>query len=292
MTFKERLDAYERLMRLDQPIGALLLLWPALWGLWLSRRSVPEFDVLAIFLLGVVVMRSAGCVINDYADRNFDPHVERTRNRPLASGAVRPAEALALAGALLLGAFFLVLQLNWLAVSLSFVALGLTVIYPFLKRFFAFPQAWLGVAFGFSIPMAYAAQLGYVHHSAWVLLAANVFWSVAYDTEYAMVDRDDDARLGLMSSAILLGRRDVAGVMVAHALFLATLVIIGWWQRLEVIYYAGLAVAAGLIVRQYFLIRGRDRGRCFQAFHNNNWVGLAIFAGLALDLFLLSGVLR
>jgi len=292
MTLKQRLDAYERLMRLNQPIGALLLLWPALWGLWLSRRSVPEFDVLAIFLLGVVVMRSAGCVINDYADRNFDPHVERTRNRPLASDALRPAEALALAGVLLLGAFFLVLQLNWLAVSLSFVALGLTVIYPFLKRFFPFPQAWLGVAFGFSIPMAYAAQLGYIHHSAWVLLAANVFWAIAYDTEYAMVDRDDDARLGLKSSAILLGRRDVAGVMVAHALFLAIMVFIGCWQRLDVIYYAGLAVAAGFIARQYFLIRGRDRDGCFQAFRNNNWVGLAIFAGLALDLFFLSDVFR
>ena len=292
MTFKERLDTYERLMRLNQPIGALLLLWPALWGLWLSRRGVPEFDVLAIFLLGVVVMRSAGCVINDYADRNFDAHVERTRNRPLAGGALRPAEALALAGVLLLAAFFLVLQLNWLAVSLSFVALGLTVIYPFLKRFFPFPQAWLGVAFGFSIPMAYAAQLGYVHHSAWVLLAANVFWAIAYDTEYAMVDRDDDVRLGLKSSAILLGRRDVAGVMVAHAVFLAIMVYIGWWQRLDVLYYAGLAVAAGFIVRQYFLIRGRDRDRCFQAFHNNNWVGLAVFAGLALDLFSLSGVFR
>ncbi len=292
MTLKQRLDAYERLMRLNQPIGAALLLWPALWGLWLSRRSVPEFDILAIFLLGVVVMRSAGCVINDYADRNFDPHVERTRNRPLASGAVRPAEALALAGVLLLAAFFLVLQLNWLAVSLSFIALGLTVIYPFLKRFFSFPQAWLGVAFGFSIPMAYAAQLGYVHQSAWVLLAANVFWAIAYDTEYAMVDRDDDARLGLKSSAILLGRRDVAGVMVAHALFLATMVFIGWWQRLDVIYYAGLAVAAGFIVRQYFLIRGRNRDGCLHAFHNNNWVGLAIFAGLALDLFFLSGVFR
>ncbi len=292
MTLKQRLDAYERLMRLDQPIGALLLLWPALWGLWLSGRSVPEFDVLAIFLLGVVVMRSAGCVINDYADRNFDPHVERTRNRPLAGGALHPAEALALAGVLLLAAFFLVLQLNWLAVSLSFIALGLTVIYPFLKRFFPFPQAWLGVTFGFSIPMAYAAQLGYVHHSAWVLLAANVFWAIAYDTEYAMVDRDDDARLGLKSSAILLGRRDVAGVMVAHALFLAIMVFIGRWQRLDVLYYAGLAVAAGLIVRQYFMIRGRDRSRCFEAFHNNNWVGLAVFAGLALDLFFLSGVLR
>jgi len=289
MTFKERLDAYERLMRLDKPIGALLLLWPALWGLWLSRRSVPEFDVLVIFLLGVIVMRSAGCVINDYADRNFDAHVARTRDRPLAGGALRPAEALALAGVLVLAAFFLVLQLNWLTVSLSFVALGLTVIYPYLKRFFPFPQAWLGVAFGFSIPMAYAAQLGYVHHSAWALLAANVFWAIAYDTEYAMVDRDDDARLGLKSSAILLGHGDVAGVMDAHSLFLVIMAFIGWWQRLDVIYFAGLAVAAAFIVRQYFLIRGRDRGRCFQAFHNNNWVGRAIFAGLALDLYLRTG---
>jgi len=292
MTFNERLDAYERLMRLDKPIGALLLLWPALWGLWLSRRGVPEFDVLVIFLLGVIVMRSAGCVINDYADRNFDAHVARTRDRPLASGALHPAEALALAGVLLLVAFFLVLQLNWLAVSLSFIALGLTVIYPFLKRFFVFPQAWLGIAFGFSIPMAYAAQLGYVHHSAWALLAANVFWAIAYDTEYAMVDRDDDARLGLKSSAILLGHGDVAGVMIAHSLFLVIMAFVGWWQRLDVIYFAGLAVAAAFVVRQYFLIRGRDRGRCFQAFHNNNWLGLALFAGLALDLFFLSGVFR
>ena len=292
MTFNERLDAYERLMRLDKPIGALLLLWPALWGLWLSRRGVPEFDVLVIFLLGVIVMRSAGCVINDYADRNFDAHVARTRDRPLASGALHPAEALALAGVLLLVAFFLVLQLNWLAVSLSFIALGLTVIYPFLKRFFVFPQAWLGIAFGFSIPMAYAAQLGYVHHSAWALLAANVFWAIAYDTEYAMVDRDDDARLGLKSSAILLGHGDVAGVMIAHSLFLVIMAFVGWWQRLDVIYFAGLAVAAVFVVRQYFLIRGRDRGRCFQAFHNNNWLGLALFAGLALDLFFLSGVFR
>lgn len=289
MTFKDRLDAYERLMRLDKPIGALLLLWPALWGLWLSRRGVPAYDVLAIFLLGVIVMRSAGCVINDYADRNFDPYVERTRERPLASGALRPAEALALAGVLILVAFFLVLQLNWLAVSLSLAALVLTVVYPFLKRFFVFPQAWLGVAFGFSIPMAYAAQLGFVHYSAWVLLAANVFWSIAYDTEYAMVDRDDDARLGLKSAAILLGRHDVAGVMAAHALFLALMAYVGWWQRLDVIYFAGLAAAAGFIVRQYFLIRGRERSRCFRAFHLNNWVGLAIFAGLALDLFFLSG---
>jgi len=287
-----RLDAYERLLRLDKPIGTLLLLWPTLWAVWLASRGFPGVEIVAIFGVGTLLMRSAGCALNDFADRKFDAQVERTRNRPLATGEIAPAEALALAGVLVLAAFFLVLQLNWLTVSLSFVALGLTVIYPYLKRFFPFPQAWLGVAFGFSIPMAYAAQLGYVHHSAWALLAANVFWAIAYDTEYAMVDRDDDARLGLKSSAILLGHGDVAGVMVAPSLFVVIMVFIGWWQRLDVIYFAGLAVAAAFIVRQYFLIRGRDRGRCFQAFHNNNWVGLAIFAGLALDLFFLSGVFR
>jgi 4-hydroxybenzoate polyprenyltransferase len=292
MTLNQRLDAYERLMRLDQPIGALLLLWPALWSLWLARRTVPELEILVIFVLGVVLTRSAGCVINDYADRKFDPHVERTRDRPLAAGIVSPREALVLAAVLLLIAFNLVLQLNWMTVKLSFAALAITVIYPFLKRFFVFPQAWLGVAFSFSIPMAFAAQLGYIPAAGWALMGATFFWIIAYDTEYAMVDRDDDARLGLKSSAILLGHGDVAGVMVAHSLFVVIMVFIGWWQRLDVIYFAGLAVAAAFIVRQYFLIRGRDRGRCFQAFHNNNWVGLAIFAGLALDLFFLSGVFR
>jgi 4-hydroxybenzoate polyprenyltransferase len=290
LTFTERLNAYERLMRLDQPIGALLLLWPALWSLWLARRAVPELDVLVIFLLGVVLMRSAGCVINDCADRRFDPYVERTRDRPLAAGIVSLREALALAAALLLAAFVLVLQLNWLTVMLSFAALAITVIYPFLKRFFVFPQAWLGVAFSFSIPMAYAAQLGLIPHIAWSLMGATFFWIIAYDTEYAMVDRDDDLKLGLKSSAIVLGRFDVAGVMIAHALFLASLTAIGRWQRLDAFYFVGLAVAAGLILYQYWLIRGRDRNRCFRAFRNNNWVGLAVFAGLALDLHLRSGV--
>jgi len=280
----EKLDTYERLMRLDRPIGILLLLWPALWGLWFARRGMPEPHILAIFLFGVVLMRSAGCVINDYADRNFDAHVERTRDRPIAAGQVTPLEALALAAALVLLAFALVLQLNRLTILLSIATLALTVIYPFLKRFFVFPQAWLGVAFGFSIPMAYAAQTGQVPAVAWALLAAHVFWSIAYDTEYAMVDRDDDVKLGLKSSAILLGRYDVAAVMAAHAVFLAAMAAIGWWQGLGVLYYAGLAAAAGLIARQYQLIRDRDRGRCFQAFNDNNWMGLAIFAGLALDL--------
>jgi 4-hydroxybenzoate polyprenyltransferase len=292
LTFSERLNAYERLMRLHQPIGALLLLWPALWSLWLARRAVPEPEVLAIFVLGVILMRSAGCVINDYADRKFDPHVERTRDRPLATGIVSVREALALAAALSFVAFVLVLQLNWLTVLLSFAALAITVIYPFLKRFFVFPQAWLGVAFSFSIPMAYAAQVGYIPLAGWVLMAATFFWIIAYDTEYAMVDRDDDLKLGLKSSAILLGRFDVAVVMIAHALFLAILTVIGRWQRLEAWYFAGLAIAAGLVLYQYRLIRGRDRGRCFRAFRNNNWVGLAVFAGLALDLHFRSGWLR
>jgi len=292
MTLNQRLDAYERLMRLDQPIGALLLLWPALWSLWLARRAVPELEILVIFLLGVVLTRSAGCVINDYADRKFDPHVQRTRDRPLAAGIVSAREAVALAAALLLIAFVLVLQLNWLTVKLSFAALAITVIYPFLKRFFVFPQAWLGVAFSFSIPMACAAQLGYIPAAGWALMGATFFWIVAYDTEYAMVDRDDDVKLGLKSSAILLGRFDVAGVMVAQVLFLAIMTVIGRWQRLGSFYFMGLAVAAVLIVYQYWLIRGRDRNRCFRAFRNNNWVGLAFFAGLVLDLRFESGMLR
>ena len=292
LTFTERLDAYERLMRLDRPIGAALLLWPALWSLWLARRAVPEVEVLAVFLLGVVLMRSAGCVINDLADRRFDPHVERTRDRPLATGIVSPREAIILAIALLLVAFVLVLQLNLMTVVLSVAAVAITVIYPFLKRFFVFPQAWLGVAFSFSIPMSYAAQLNYIPLVGWVLMGATFFWIIAYDTEYAMVDRDDDVKLGLKSSAILLGRFDVAGVMIAHAVFLAILTAIGRWQRLDAFYFAGLAVAAGLALYQYWLIRGRDRARCFRAFRNNNWVGLAVFTGLALDLHFRSGLLR
>jgi 4-hydroxybenzoate polyprenyltransferase len=282
----EKIDAYERLMRLDKPIGMLLLLWPALWGLWFARHGMPDPYILLIFLFGVILTRSAGCVVNDYADRNFDGHVERTRGRPIAAGAVGPREALALAAVLMALAFVLVLQLNRLTILLSVAALALALIYPFLKRFFAFPQAWLGVAFGFSIPMAYAAQTGQVPPVAWALLAANMFWAIAYDTEYAMVDRDDDVKLGLKSSAIFLGRYDVAAVMAAQAVFLAMMAAIGHRQGLGVIYYCGLAVAAGLAAHQYQLIRRRDRHGCFQAFNANLWVGLAVFAGLALDIAL------
>lgn len=284
-TVKRRLDAYERLIRLDKPIGILLLLWPALWGLWLAAYGIPDSDNLLIFVVGAVLMRSFGCIVNDYADRKFDPLVERTRDRPLATGEVSPREALALAAFLLLLAFLLVLQLNRLTVMLAFIALPLAVVYPFLKRVFSFPQAWLGIAFGFSIPMAFAAQHGSLMKVAWVLMIANVFWAIAYDTEYAMVDRDDDVKLGLKSSAILLGRHDVAGVTIAHALFLIVMAGIGYERQLGAMYFAGLVVAAGLVGYQYRLIRERNREACFRAFLNNNWVGLAIFAGLALDLY-------
>ena len=284
MTLVERLDAYERLMRLDKPIGTLLLLWPALWGLWLAAYGVPDMAVLLVFMTGTVLTRSAGCAVNDFADRDFDRHVERTKDRPLAAGLIRPWEALAVAAVLFACAFALVLFLNRLTVMLAFVALALTVTYPFLKRGFSFPQAWLGVAFGFSIPMAYAAHHGKVAPVAWVLLAANVFWAIAYDTEYAMVDREDDRRLGLKSSAILLGRFDVAGVVASHVVFLALMIAVGVWLAMGPAYYAGLAVAAALIGYQYRLIAGRERAACFKAFLNNNWVGLAIFAGIFADL--------
>ena len=285
LSFKRRLDAYERLMRLDRPAGMLLLLWPTLWGLWFAARGEPAINVLVIFVIGVALTRSAGCVINDIADRRFDPHVERTRDRPLATGLIHPLEAAGLAAGLLLLAFSLVLQLGRQATTLSFAAVAIMTVYPFLKRFFVLPQAWLGVAFGFGIPMAYAAQLGLVPMMAWWLLVANVFWAIAYDTEYAMVDRDDDLKLGLKSSAIVLGRNDVAGVMIAHAVFLAMMALAGYWNGLGPIYYAGLALAAGLAGRQYWLIRGRGRERCFQAFRENNWLGLAVFIGLAVDLY-------
>ena len=285
MTLVERLDAYEKLMRLDKPIGILLLLWPTLWGLWYAAYDVPDLDILMIFITGTVLMRSAGCIVNDFADRKLDPHVERTRNRPLAAGIIKSWEALVLAGILFLMAFVLVLCTNELAVMLAFPALALAVIYPFVKRVFSFPQAWLGIAFGFGIPMGYAAQYGKLVPVVWVLLLANVFWAIAYDTEYAMVDRDDDIRIGVNSSAILLGKYDIAGVMTSHAIFLALMALVGWWQLNGLLYYVGLLVAAVLVHQQYTMIRTRERDACFKAFLNNNWVGLAIFAGLALDLF-------
>ena len=286
MRLRERLDIYEKLMRLDKPIGILLLLWPTLWGLWMSSYGFPNIFVAVIFVLGVVLTRSAGCIVNDFADRKFDAKVERTRDRPLAAGLIGTGEALGLAAVLALLAFLLVLQLYPLTVKLSLIALALAVIYPFLKRVFWLPQAWLGIAFGFGIPMAFAAHHNYVAPIAWVMLVANVFWAIAYDTEYAMVDRDDDLKLGLKSSAILFGRFDVLGVMVCHALFLLTLIYVGWSVRLGLFYFAGLVVAAAVAVYQYRLIRSRRRDDCFRAFLSNNLVGAAIFGGIALDFWL------
>jgi 4-hydroxybenzoate polyprenyltransferase len=274
---------YEKLMRLDKPIGILLLLWPTLWGLWLAAEGVPRLDILLIFVLGTVLMRSAGCVVNDYADRNFDGHVERTRNRPLAVGAVSAREALLLAAGLSLVAFLLIQPLNRLTIELSFVALFLAASYPFTKRFFAMPQAYLGIAFSFGSPMAFAAQTGEVPFLAWFLMGANLLWVIAYDTEYAMVDKVDDLKIGINTSAITFGQFDVAGVMLCHAVFLGSMVAIGLMQNLGVIYYASLAAALGLVLYQYGLIHDRDRPRCFKAFLHNNWVGGTIFAGIALD---------
>jgi len=286
LTLKQRLDAYEKLMRLDKPIGILLLLWPTLWGMWFAAGGIPPPTVLLIFLTGTVLMRSAGCVINDYADRNFDPHVERTKDRPIAAGVVRPGEALGLAAVLLLLAFGLVLFLNPLTIKLAFVAAALAIIYPFVKRVFPLPQAWLGIAFGFGIPMAYAAMWKNVPNAAWVLVLATMLWAIAYDTEYAMVDRDDDLKIGVKSSAILFGRGDVLGVMLFHVLFLGVMTWFGWQQLRGGYYYAGLTAASLLVLWQYRLIRTRTREGCFKAFLNNNWVGLIIFAGIALDWWL------
>jgi 4-hydroxybenzoate polyprenyltransferase len=279
----ERLNTYEKLMRLDKPIGILLLLWPTLWALWISGNGHPNWLLVWIFLLGTVLMRSAGCVMNDYADRHFDPHVERTRNRPLVAGQVTGREALLLAAILSLLAFSLVLLLNRLTVMLSVVALFLAATYPFTKRFFSLPQAYLGIAFGFGIPMAFAAHNGNVPSIAWLLLLANVFWSLAYDTEYAMVDREDDIKIGIRSSALFFGRYDVAAIMACYAAVLAILAWVGWKLHLHWPYYAGLTAATGLALYHYTLIRERERAACFRAFLHNNWLGAAIFAGLFLS---------
>jgi 4-hydroxybenzoate polyprenyltransferase len=278
-----RLDAYERLMRLDKPVGALLLLWPTLWAVWLASHGWPSLQHVVIFVLGTWLMRSAGCAVNDFADRDFDPHVERTRARPLAAREIAPREALVVAALVALAAFGLVLFLNRFAILLSFLGLAIAVGYPFSKRFFPLPQAWLGVAFGFGIPMAYAAIQSSLPAECWLLLAANVFYSFAYDTEYAMVDRNDDARIGIRTSALTLGRYDVAAVMASYGALLALLAAVGARLGLRWPFHAGLAVAAALMAYHYFLIRDRSREGCFKAFRENNWVGAAIFAGIVLS---------
>lgn len=277
-----RLMLYARLVRLDKPIGSLLLLWPTLSALWLASDGKPDAVLLLIFTLGTVLMRSAGCAINDFADRDFDRHVKRTADRPLTSGRIRAWEAVAVAAVLALLSFLLILPLNLLTKQLSVLAVLVAVSYPYFKRFFALPQAYLGIAFGFGIPMAYAAVLDHVPAEAWVLLLANIFWALAYDTEYAMVDRDDDLKIGLRTSAITFGRHDVLAVMLCYAISLALITAVGLRHGLSHGFLPGMLVATGIAVYHWFLIRDRDRMRCFAAFRQNNWLGAAVFTGIAL----------
>ena len=278
-----RLSLYYRLLRLDKPIGILLLLWPTLIALWIACGGPPPWNMLLIFTLGTVLMRSAGCAINDYADRDIDKHVKRTAERPLTSGRIKSWEAVALAAVLAVLAFLLILPLNTLTKQMSIAAVIIAATYPWFKRFFAIPQAYLGIAFGFGIPMAFAAVQNQVPVLAWWLLAANVFWAVAYDTEYAMVDRDDDLKIGIRTSAITFGRFDVAAVMLCYGAALAIMLACGWAAGLGYWFAAGVAVAGAIALFHYTLIRERDRMRCFYAFRHNNWLGAALFAGVAVD---------
>ncbi|GAB4121387.1 MAG: 4-hydroxybenzoate octaprenyltransferase [Sideroxydans sp.] len=283
MKLAKRLHLYIQLTRLHRPIGILLLLWPTLWGVWIAGAGRPSWLIVLIFTLGTVLMRSAGCVINDYADRHIDRHVKRTKDRPLTSGQVGERETVWLAVILALLAFALILPLNPLTWLLAFPAVFLAASYPFTKRFFAIPQAYLGIAFGFGIPMAFAATQEMVPPVAWVLLLANVFWAIAYDTEYAMVDRDDDIHLGIHSSALFFGQYDVVAVMGCYAAALALLALAGYLAHLGPLFFLSLVLAARIALYHYTLIRDRQRERCFQAFLHNNWFGAVVFAGIALD---------
>ena len=287
MKMNERLSLYIQLTRLNRPIGIMLLLWPTLWGVWIAGNGQPAWQVVLIFVLGTVLMRSAGCVFNDYVDRDFDRHVERTQDRPITSGRISPREALWLAGSLAFLAYLLILPLNDLTLLLSFPAVFLAASYPFTKRFFAIPQAWLGIAFGFGIPMAFAAQQGGVPLVAWLLLVANVFWAIAYDTEYAMVDRDDDVHLGIHSSAILFGKYDVAAVMACYAMTIVLMAIVGLIIGAGLFYYVGMMLAQAIALYHHHLIKHRQRESCFKAFLHNNWFGAAVFAGIAADYFVM-----
>lgn len=280
---KERLRQYALLMRLNRPIGIYLLLWPTLWALWIAGQGRPDWLVLIVFVLGVVLMRSAGCVINDYADRDFDPHVARTRERPIAAGRVSPKEALVLFVVLCLVAFGLVLTMSRLTIMLSFVAALLAAMYPFTKRYTHLPQVFLGAAFGWAVPMVFAAQTGAIPQAAWLLFIATVLWATAYDTMYAMVDRPDDLKIGVKSTAILFGEADRMIIGIIQVMFFAAMLLAGRQLALGVFYYLGLAVAGGFAVYQQYLIRNRDAPGCFKAFLNNNGFGAAIFCGIVLD---------
>ena len=280
---RERLALYLQLIRWDRPAGWLLLLWPTLSALWIAAAGFPGWHLLAVFTLGTILMRSAGCCINDVADRVFDRHVKRTAQRPVTSGAVSPREALAVGAVLALAAFALVLTTNVAAVLWSFAALAVTLVYPYTKRFLSMPQEVLGVAFSFGIPMAFAAVQDHVPALAWGLLLGNLFWVLAYDTEYAMVDRDDDLKIGIQTSAITLGRFDVAGVMGFYGMFIAIWGVLGAQLAFGWPYVAGLAAAALIAGWHYTLIRDRSRDGCFRAFRLNHWIGFVVFAGVVAD---------
>lgn len=278
-----RLSLYLDLIRWSRPAGTYLLLWPTLAALWIAAAGFPGWHLLIVFVLGTFLMRSAGCAVNDVADREFDRHVERTARRPVTSGAIAPKEALALGAVLALAAFALVLTTNAATIAWSFAALAVAILYPYTKRFFAMPQAVLGVAFSFGIPMAFAAVRGHVPALAWWLLLGNLFWVLAYDTEYAMVDRNDDLKIGIRTSAITLGRFDVAGVMLFYAAYLAIWAGLGAEIGLGWPYFAGLAVAAAIAAWHWTLIRERTRDGCFRAFRLNHWLGFTVFAGVLLS---------
>ena len=281
---RNRLIAYAYLIRLDKPIGTLLLLWPTLWALWLASSGFPEWHLLIIFILGTFLMRSGGCAMNDFADRDIDRHVQRTKDRPITSGKISGKEALVVAATLALVAFLLIQPLNTLTKELSFFALAVAIIYPFTKRFFAIPQAVLGIAFGFGIPMAYAAVLGFIPAEAWILFVGNIFWAIAYDTAYAMVDRDDDVRLGLQTSAITFGRFDVFAIALSYGILFLSQIWVAQLVNLNNYFYVGWGLAIACAIYHLKLVSSRQRDDCFKAFRHNNWLGGFLFLGIVLGL--------
>jgi 4-hydroxybenzoate polyprenyltransferase len=281
---RDRIIAYAYLIRLDKPIGTLLLLWPTLWALWLASGGFPQWHLLLIFSLGTLLMRSAGCAINDYADQDFDRHVLRTKDRPITSGTISGKEALAVAATLALMAYLLIQPLNALTQELSFFALAVAIIYPFTKRFFAIPQAVLGIAFGFGIPMAYAAVLDFIPMEAWILFIGNIFWAIAYDTAYAMVDRDDDLRLGLRTSAITFGRFDVLAIALSYCALFLSQIWVAQLANLNNYFWVGWCCAAACAAYHLKLVASRKREDCFKAFRHNNWLGGFLFLGILLGL--------
>jgi 4-hydroxybenzoate polyprenyltransferase len=281
---RDRLIAYAYLIRLDKPIGTLLLLWPTLWALWLASSGFPDQHLLIIFILGTFLMRSAGCAMNDYADRDFDRHVLRTKERPITSGKISGKEALAVAAILALIAFLLILPLNVLTKELAVFALIVAIIYPFTKRFFAIPQAVLGIAFGFGIPMAYAAVLDFIPMEAWILFIGNIFWAIAYDTAYAMVDRDDDVRLGLRTSAITFGRFDVLAIALSYGMLFLSQIWVAQLANLTNYFWVGWCLALACAAYHLKLVATRKREDCFKAFRHNNWLGGFLFLGILLGL--------